>query len=123
MVVIPGFGRMCGVARFRLRADSLGCFILRLVWRLWLVMRVDQSWQLQWIRDVRDGAGAEQLAQLCDLLEEVELSDNPGGWGWSLDGSTEFSVAAVRCHLDGSRLPGGSSPTSCTTNKITFRGT
>ncbi|KAL4569633.1 hypothetical protein LXL04_025275 [Taraxacum kok-saghyz] len=57
-------------------------------------VRVDQSWQLQWTRE------------LGGLLEEVELNDISDGWLWELDGSTDFSVAVVRRHLDGFRLPG-----------------
>ncbi|KAL4565322.1 hypothetical protein LXL04_029411 [Taraxacum kok-saghyz] len=73
--------------------------------------RNGQSWQLQWIREVRGEAGAAQLDQLHDLQQEVVLRDNPDGWGWELNDSSEFSVAVVRNHLDDVRLPVGIAPT------------
>ncbi|KAL4555601.1 hypothetical protein LXL04_038225 [Taraxacum kok-saghyz] len=60
---------------------------------------------MRWIRQVTGGVAAFQMAQLQDLLATVQVRDLPDKWRWELNGSLEFSVAAVRAHLDASTLP------------------
>ncbi|KAL4591545.1 hypothetical protein LXL04_004514 [Taraxacum kok-saghyz] len=72
---------------------------------------LDNQWQMRWIRQVTGGVAAFQMAQLQDLLATVQVRDLPDKWRWELNGSLEFSVAAIRAHLDASTLPTGASPT------------
>ena len=72
---------------------------------------LDNQWQMRWSRQVTGGVAAFQMTQLQELLATVQVRDLPDKWRWELNGSLEFSVAAVRAHLDASTLPNGTRPT------------
>ncbi|GKD30967.1 hypothetical protein Tco_1241745 [Tanacetum coccineum] len=56
----------------------------------------------------RDPRGGVEKAQFDSMLKKVEgtlLADMRDRWTWSLEGSSDFSVASVRKLLDGNMLP------------------
>ncbi|GJV50140.1 zinc finger, CCHC-type containing protein [Tanacetum coccineum] len=60
------------------------------------------NWNWRW--PIRDGPKAQQLSELLLQLSELNLSNTPDTWNYTLDPSLLFSVASFRRHVESSCL-------------------
>ncbi|GKC08938.1 RNA-directed DNA polymerase, eukaryota, reverse transcriptase zinc-binding domain protein [Tanacetum coccineum] len=62
-------------------------------------------------RNPRGGIEDAQFTGLLDLMQNVTLSPTSDRWTWTLDGSSDFSVASIRSKIDSIRFLAISSAT------------
>ncbi|GJS58490.1 hypothetical protein Tco_0653274, partial [Tanacetum coccineum] len=63
-----------------------------------------QTTNWNWRRPIRDGPEAQQLSGLLLQLSELNLSNAPDTWNYTLNPSLMFSVASFRHHVESSCL-------------------
>ncbi|GKA42376.1 RNA-directed DNA polymerase, eukaryota, reverse transcriptase zinc-binding domain protein [Tanacetum coccineum] len=74
--------------------------------------RINDAWVWNWKRQVMGSCNEAALALLVSELGQVQFSDSPDSWRWSLEVTGTFTVHGTRTHIDAYMLP-SSSP--CTT--------
>ncbi|GJY34547.1 hypothetical protein Tco_0419016 [Tanacetum coccineum] len=79
---------------------------------LLLDRRINDAWVWNWKRQVMGSRNEAPLALLVSELGQVQFSDSPDSWRWSLEVAGTFTVHVTRTHIDACMLPSFS---PCTT--------
>ncbi|XP_071705293.1 uncharacterized protein [Rutidosis leptorrhynchoides] len=61
---------------------------------------VDGNWKWIWNRDCIGGRNEEYLANLVNLLPNIQFTDEHDGYSWAIDNSNEYSVFSTRNFID-----------------------
>ncbi|GKF15819.1 RNA-directed DNA polymerase, eukaryota, reverse transcriptase zinc-binding domain protein, partial [Tanacetum coccineum] len=69
------------------------------------------NWSSILRRAPRGGIESSQLVDLLSAISDINLSDQPDSWVWSLNPVVGFTVASVRKLIDVNILVGSDSPT------------